>query len=70
MLGVRTPHSTYPDADKGAQVLLFSQHETVKWRPSDAEPNVPHVPCGNAWRRVDSGIMVMIASAPTTLIVQ
>jgi hypothetical protein len=31
LLGARTSHSTYPKADKGAQVLLFSQHELVKW---------------------------------------
>jgi hypothetical protein len=31
MLGARTSHSTYPDADKGAQVPLFSQRESAKW---------------------------------------
>jgi hypothetical protein len=30
-LGAHTSHATYPDADKGAQVLLFSQHELAKW---------------------------------------
>jgi hypothetical protein len=30
-LGARTSHSTFPDANKGAQVLLFSQRESVKW---------------------------------------
>jgi hypothetical protein len=29
--GARTSHSTYPDADKGDQVELFSQCDSVKW---------------------------------------
>jgi hypothetical protein len=31
MLGAHTSHSTFREADKGAQVLLFSQRELVKW---------------------------------------
>jgi hypothetical protein len=66
MLGAYTPHSTYPDANKGAQVQLFSQHESLKWRPSGMERNIPHIPYGSAWHHVSSGIVLMIASAPMT----
>jgi hypothetical protein len=31
MLGAHTSRSIYLDADKGAQVPLFSQHESTKW---------------------------------------
>jgi hypothetical protein len=67
-LGVCTPHSTYPGADKGAQVPLFSQHESVKWRPSSVEHNVLHIPY-RVRCRVSSGIVEMIASVPMTLYV-
>jgi hypothetical protein len=31
MLGARTSRSTYADADKGAQVPLFTHRESAKW---------------------------------------
>jgi hypothetical protein len=59
VLGAHTARSAYPGADKQAEVPLISQHWMVKWWCSIAETESLHIPSIR-------GIVVMIASGPTT----
>jgi hypothetical protein len=68
VLRAHTACSTFPGADKWAQVLLISQHWTVKWWCNDTKTESPRTPY--APRPVVSGIVVMITSGPTIPIEQ
>jgi hypothetical protein len=61
-LHAHTARSTYPGADKWAQVLFISRHWAVKWWCNDAEMKSPRIP--DARRPIGSGNVVMIASGP------
>jgi hypothetical protein len=63
-LHAHNARSAYPGADKWAKVLLVSRHWTAKWWCNGAETKSPRIPY--AWRPNGSGIVVMIASGPTT----
>jgi hypothetical protein len=63
VLRAHTARSTYPGADKWAQVPLINRHWTAKWWCTGAEmesPRIPYVRCP-----IGSRIVVMIASGPT-----